>query len=183
MVVLQGVNSAATRCSMHNLPERTAEMKKIHLVNHARIPEDEPVFRFITENVALTESPREADLVLVLGGDGAMLQAIRRCQEDCLTFAGLNYGHIGFLMNRADTETLKETLHDQAAVVQVNLLQAVCYDGSGDRIGREFAFNDFCFERTSTQTARVRVSVNGRRRFDLLVADGVLVSSSAGSTA
>jgi NAD+ kinase len=170
------------RAVMQN-ERRPPAMKKIHLVNHACIPEDEPVFRFIFRNVAMVKTPREADMVLVLGGDGAMLQAIRRCQRDCLTFAGLNYGHIGFLMNRADTETLEEILQDQAAVVQVKLLQAVCYDAAGTRIGREFAFNDFCFERDSTQTARLRVSVNGKHRFDPLVADGVLVSSSAGSTA
>jgi len=112
-----------------------------------------------------------------------MLKAIRIFQEYQIPFSGLNYGHIGFLMNRPDVENLEEILRNEAAVISVNILQAGLYGKTGEYIGKEYAFNDFYFERSTHQTVNIRISVNGKIRFDPLIGDGVIVCTSAGSTA
>jgi len=158
-------------------------LNKIFLVNPAPMKEDEPIVDFIRHRFSLVDNPRRAELILVLGGDGAMLKAIRTYQSLEKIFAGLNYGHIGFLMNKSDAKVLEEILEDDLVVITVKMLQAELYDRKGRSVGRDFAFNDCYFERSTVQTAKIRVSVNGRARFDPLVGDGVLVSTSAGSTA
>jgi len=155
----------------------------VFLVNEAGLNVSDPVLRFITENAAFVDTPQAAEMVIVLGGDGSMLSAIRNYPYNRLTFTGLNYGHLGFLMNKACMETIEEILLGKTSLVSVNILQATMFDDSGNEIGTEFAFNDFCFERSSTQTAKISVSVNGTIRFNPLIGDGVIVSSSAGSTA
>lgn len=156
---------------------------KIFLVNHAGLTESDPVFRFITNNATVSKTPEEADMLIVLGGDGSMLTAIREYTCNQLTFTGLNYGHIGFLMNKACLETIEEILQGRTSLVSVNILQATMFAENGKKIGTEFAFNDFSFERSSPQTAKISVIVNGTTRFNPLIGDGVIVSSSAGSTA
>ncbi len=156
---------------------------KIFLVNHAGLTSSDPVFEFIINNATVSDTPEDADLIIVLGGDGSMLTAIREYPSDQLTFTGLNYGHMGFLMNKACPETIAEILQGRTSLVSVNILQAIMFDKNGEKIGTEFAFNDFYFERSSPQTAKISVIVNGTKRFDPLIGDGVIVSSSAGSTA
>ena len=158
-------------------------MLKIFLINDAQIPLEDRVFKYILKHVAITDNPSEAKLALVLGGDGSMLSAIRTYHKYLFTFTGLNYGHIGFLMNKANIAALKELLHNKMVVISVNLLQAKLYGNKGKYIGTEYAFNDFYFERSSPQTAKIRISVNGKIRFSPLIGDGAIVCTSAGSTA
>lgn len=158
-------------------------MRKIFLVNQIAIPWDDRILSSIREYFTLTDDPSDAEMILVLGGDGAMLKAIRTYREHRRMFSGLNYGHIGFLMNKANETSLEELSRNEMVVISVNVLQAQLYDSKRQLIGKEYAFNDFYFERSSPQTAKIRVTVNDKVRFDPLIGDGVIVCTSAGSTA
>jgi NAD+ kinase len=158
-------------------------LKKIKLVNPMEIPDQDPIVRFIRKRFTVIDDPFGCEMVLVLGGDGSMLKAIRTYQECGTIFTGLNYGHIGFLMNTACIETLQEILQNQLSVISVNILQADLYDARGKILGKEYAFNDFYFERSTQHTAKIRIWVNGKIRFDPLMGDGVIICTSAGSTA
>ena len=48
----------------------------------------------------------KADVIVVLGGDGFMLEAIKSHMEKHLPIFGLNYGSVGFLMNSSNQNDL-----------------------------------------------------------------------------
>ena len=144
--------------------------------------EDGP-FGLLQGSIEVVNAPQAADSVLVFGGDGTMLEAIRQYRNHGLPFYGFNLGHIGFLMNEANEEAISEIASGSADLLKLKLLSAVLQDDRGREIGKEVAFNDFYFERVSTQIARVRVSVDEIVRLESLYCDGVLVCTPAGSTA
>lgn len=58
-------------------------------------------------------NPQDAELIVVLGGDGWILQAIRHLHHLWLTFYGSNCGHLGFLLNHhAQQVSLPDTMND-----------------------------------------------------------------------
>ncbi len=123
-------------------------------------------------------NPADAECVVVLGGDGTMLRAIRQHWRDRLPFYGINTGHLGFLLNTRDPEAF---WHRQLRLYQLPLLwvEVICPDGHRSEC---LAFNDCWVERESGQTAWVEVAVNGKTRMPKVVADGMLVATAAGST-
>lgn len=119
-----------------------------------------------------------AAVILVIGGDGTMLRAIRAHWRDGLPFYGLNTGHLGFLLN--DPARLDFWSRDLRRY-RLPLLDVTTTDPVGT-VREEVAFNDCWIERETGQTAWVEVSVNDEPRMEKVVADGMLVSTSAGST-
>jgi NAD+ kinase len=120
----------------------------------------------------------DPDLIVVLGGDGTMLRSIRKHWRRRLPFFGLNVGHVGHLLNDAD-EPFKSPM--ELLLYQLPLLwvEMEHLDGS---VSSGLAFNDAWVERATGQTAWFRVTVDGARRMERVVADGMLVSTAAGST-
>jgi NAD+ kinase len=123
--------------------------------------------------------PSAPNLILVIGGDGTMLHAIREHWRWRVPFYGINTGHIGFLLN---DESPREYVGSELVVAQMPLLyvETVGLDG---RVSSALAFNDAWVERETGQTAWIEVKVNGEVRLPKLVADGALVATAAGSTA
>jgi NAD+ kinase len=104
----------------------------------------------------------EADAVVVIGGDGFMLQTLHQMLDDgrVIPAYGINLGTVGFLMNKA---------RSSRALI--------------DRIARARAVAVAPLLRETRQTAKLEVSVNGKVRIAELSCDGVLVATPAGSTA
>lgn len=118
-----------------------------------------------------------AEAILVVGGDGTMLRAIRHHWPDRLPFFGLNTGHLGFLLNNPTDDYWDRDLRKY----RLPLLDVDVTCPRGVR-KREVAFNDCWVERETGQTAWIEVSVNGVVRMEKVVADGLLVATAAGST-
>ncbi|MEY4744641.1 MAG: hypothetical protein RL272_586 [Candidatus Parcubacteria bacterium] len=122
-----------------------------------------------------------ADCILVIGGDGTMLHAIRKHWRRRLPFIGVNAGHKGYLLNDAaelvDPSFLFDRMHGQL----LPLLYVECEAPGGATVGF-YAFND-AWVQCVGQCAWLEVSVDGRVRIPKLVGDGALVSTAAGSTA
>ncbi len=120
--------------------------------------------------------------ILVIGGDGTMLHAIRKHWRRRLPFFGINAGHLGFLLN--DTENLPEGKFpaNDLIVRQLPLLYVETESPTGER-RTALAFSDAWVERATSQTAWVEVAIDGQVRMPKLVADGILVATAAGSTA
>lgn len=118
-----------------------------------------------------------AEAIVVVGGDGTMLRAIRQHWRDGLPFFGLNTGHLGFLLNApTDTYWDRELRKYRLPLLDV---QTTCLRGLHKH---EVAFNDCWIERETGQTAWIEVGVNGVVRMEKVVADGMLVATAAGST-
>jgi NAD+ kinase len=133
-----------------------------------------------TEWVSLAE----CDAVVVLGGDGTMLDTMHRMIDEGLERPayGLNVGTVGFLMNRYHRQLrLRDRLANARAIAVSPLrMEAVTQGGKEHSF---FAVNEVSLLRETRQTAKIEISVNERVRIPELAADGVLLATPVGSTA
>jgi NAD+ kinase len=120
----------------------------------------------------------DPELIVVVGGDGTMLRAIREHWRRRVPFYGINAGHLGFLLNDVPASSLAD---EEFLLEHVPLLHVETEDPDGVKQA-SLAFNDTWVERASGQTAWIEVLVNGQQRLSRLVADGALIATAAGST-
>ncbi len=123
----------------------------------------------------------EAEVIVALGGDGQMLDALRRRMSDRKPVYGMNRGTLGFLMNDYAEPDL-ETRLQRAEPVRIRPLIARALTVGG-QIVEERAINEVSLFRETAQTAQIRVLVDGSERMAELICDGVMVATPAGSTA
>jgi len=126
-------------------------------------------------------SPAEADVIVALGGDGQMLQTLHRNLRRRTPIFGMNLGTVGFLMNQYRATGLPARIK-QARHVALTPLRMVATNGRSQR-HEAIAINEVSLLRSSRQTARVAVSVDGKMRIPDLYCDGAMVATPAGSTA
>lgn len=127
--------------------------------------------------------PDKAEVLVILGGDGFMLKALRDYHELGTPFFGLNMGNLGFLMNSVINEKNDLlTCIREAREVKLYPLEMHTID-IWENEQTVIAFNDVSVTRASPQAAKLKITVNDVVRINKLVADGVLVSTPAGSTA
>jgi NAD+ kinase len=125
--------------------------------------------------------PDDADVIVALGGDGLMLQTLHKFIGSGKPIYGMHRGTVGFLMNDFSEADLK----DRLAAAQTTLIHPLVMR-TRDRQGwaqERRAFNEVSLFRQGHQAAKLRVLIDGKERLPELVADGVLVSTPAGSTA
>lgn len=128
------------------------------------------------------EMPDDVTDILVVSGDGGMLRALERYSWLKRPFCGLNVGHEGFLMNELAPQTVQQIAEGKTVSVFLRRLKAKVFLEHREPLNL-FAYNEFWFERTTPQAAKIKVAVNDDVRFDPLVCDGILVCTQAGSTA
>lgn len=128
-------------------------------------------------------SLEEAERVIVLGGDGFMLQTLHQMLEDgrIKPVFGMNRGTIGFLLNGWRSEDLDDRL-SSARSFTVAPLRISVTTMSGESILLP-AINEVSLLRETRQTAKIEVCIDDRVTIDEMVCDGVLVATPAGSTA
>jgi NAD+ kinase len=122
----------------------------------------------------------DAEIVVALGGDGHMLDTLRRRLKDKKPVYGMHRGTVGFLMNEYDEDSLPERLK-KAESVRIRALVARCETAAG--LVEERAFNEVSLLRQTAQTAKLRILVDGEERMPELLCDGAMVATPAGSTA
>lgn len=146
----------------------------------ATTPEAREAYDKLTAQYGNCE-PQSADVIVALGGDGLMLQTLHRFMNSGKPIYGMHRGTVGFLMNDFAPELLQERLAAaHKTVIHPLLLRA--QDSQG-RTHEHRAINEVSLFRQSAQAAHLRILVDGRERLAELVADGVLISTPAGSTA
>jgi NAD+ kinase len=124
---------------------------------------------------------QEAQVVVALGGDGFMLETLHSVLGRSIPVYGMNCGSVGFLMNGYFEEALPERLAlSQGAILHPLRMHTVTQTGA---VEEALALNDVSLLRQLRQTAKIRISVDGRVRMQELICDGILISTPAGSTA
>lgn len=125
----------------------------------------------------------EADAIIAIGGDGFMLQTLKRYMpliRRGLPVYGVNRGTIGFLMNGFDLENLPDKLAQaEATIVKPLKMTAEAVGGNFT----ELAFNEVSLFRQTQQAAHISITIDGKERLERLIADGVMLATPAGSTA
>ncbi|MBO9396659.1 NAD kinase [Shimia sp. R9_2] len=126
-------------------------------------------------------APEEADVIVALGGDGFMLQALHMTQAMSAPVYGMNRGTVGFLMNAYSESGLLERLGAaEEEMLNPLAMRATAADGS---VHEALAINEVSLLRAGPQAAKLKISIDGRLRMEELVCDGALISTPAGSTA
>ena len=125
--------------------------------------------------------PSEADVVVALGGDGLMLQALHRFMSTGKPIYGMNRGSVGFLMNEFHPDGLMERLA-AAKIETIHPLVMTVRTAEGENQSVR-AINEVSFLRQSYQAAKLRISIDGQVRLEELICDGLLLATPAGSTA
>lgn len=123
----------------------------------------------------------EAEVLVALGGDGFMLQTLHRHGQQRLPVYGMKLGTVGFLMNQFRPEGLMERIAEARPTVLRPLEMEALTEG-GQTI-TSLAYNEVSVLRQTRQAAHLRIGINGQRKLDELVCDGMLVATPAGSTA
>jgi NAD+ kinase len=121
-----------------------------------------------------------ADCIVALGGDGHLLDTLRRRLNDPKPVYGMNRGTVGFLMNEY-LETDLAARVARAEPLRIRPLESRSETAQGTIVER--AFNEVSLLRQTAQTARLRILVDGAERMPELFCDGVMVATPGGSTA
>lgn len=121
------------------------------------------------------------DVVVVLGGDGTMLEALHKTENLEKPVYGMNFGSVGFLMNPFHDGDLLDRLK-KAVSVPIHPLKMRAIDTMG-ATHEAIAYNEVALLRETRQTARLKISVDNVERIPELVCDGILLATPAGSTA
>jgi len=126
-------------------------------------------------------APEEADVIVALGGDGLMLEALHRFMNTGRPIFGMNRGSVGFLMNAYSSRDLVQRI-ERAETTVLKPLKMQATDRAGVR-HVAWALNEVSLLRQVHQAAKLRISIDDHVRLEELICDGVLVSTPAGSTA
>ena len=126
-------------------------------------------------------SIKNADVILVLGGDGFMLQTLKKFYKYKKPFYGVNTGNYGFLMNKFSPKNTIKNLFTSDKI-KISPLEMIVKNTQG--VTKRFiAINEVSILRQSRQAASLSIKNGSVYVIKKLISDGVLVSTPAGSTA
>ena len=121
------------------------------------------------------------NLVIVIGGDGFMLETLKKNKNPKKQFYGINSGNYGFLMNKFLSKNIIKNLSN-ANMISISPLEMIVKN-KHNQIKRSLAINEVSILRQSRQAAFISIKHGSKQIIKKLVSDGVLVSTPAGSTA
>ena len=121
-----------------------------------------------------------SDVILVAGGDGYMLNILKKYAKLKKPFYGINCGTFGFLMNKYTSKNIEKKIN-KAKKIAINPLEVFIVNQKNKKI--LIAVNEVSIFRQSKQTASLRLEVEKKIIIKKLIGDGVLISTPAGSTA
>jgi NAD+ kinase len=127
------------------------------------------------------EQFKKDNLIIVIGGDGFMLQTLKKNRNSKKQFYGINSGNYGFLMNKFSSKNIMKNL-SKANMVSISPLEMIVKNKK-NQIRKSLAINEVSILRQSRQAASLSIKQGLRQIIKKLVSDGVLVSTPAGSTA
>ncbi len=135
----------------------------------------------IAEHYDVVDNPADADALIALGGDGHFLKTLHENFDTGYPVFGMNCGSVGFLMNKFSIENLDQRVKN-ARHVTLHPLAMQARDAEGNT-RKELAVNEVALQRSSPQTAKIEIKVDGVVMMEELMGDGIIVATPIGSTA
>ena len=124
---------------------------------------------------------KKSNVIIVIGGDGFMLQTLKKLYKFKKPFYGINSGNYGFLMNKFSNKNFLKNFKTSHCI-KIHPLQMNVRTQS-DLIKKSIAINEVSILRQSKQASSISIISNKKNIIKNLISDGVLVSTPAGSTA
>ena len=124
---------------------------------------------------------KKENLIIVIGGDGFMLQTLKKNKKSKRLFYGVNSGNYGFLMNKFSPKSFVKNF-TKSKTVSISPLEMTVRNNKNSS-KKYLAINEVSILRQSRQAASLSINYGSKKIIKELVSDGVLVSTPAGSTA
>ena len=154
-------------------------MKKIQIIsdtNQRSLKIKSQLIKILTKNEL-----NKSNITIVIGGDGFMLQTLKKNKNTNKSFYGINSGNYGFLMNKFSSKNIVKNL-SKANMISISPLEMTVKNNK-NQIRKSLAINEVSILRQSRQAASLSINHGSKKIIKRLVSDGVLVSTPAGSTA
>lgn len=154
-------------------------MKKINIIsdtNQRSIKIKSQLVKILTHNKF-----SKYNITIVIGGDGFMLQTLKRNKNSKKFFYGINSGNYGFLMNKFSSKNIIKNL-SKPNMISISPLEMTVRNNK-NQTKKSLAINEVSILRQSRQAASLSINHGSKTIIKRLVSDGVLVSTPAGSTA
>ncbi len=123
----------------------------------------------------------KSNFIIVIGGDGFMLQTLKKNYKYKKPFYGINSGSYGFLMNKFSERNTIRYLNKAKKISIFPLVMTV--KNKLGKIKKSLAINEVSILRQSRQAAYISINSGSKQIIKKLISDGLLVSTPAGSTA
>ena len=124
---------------------------------------------------------KQNNLIIVIGGDGFMLETLKKNKNLKKKFYGINSGNYGFLMNKFSSKNIIKNL-SRPNMISISPLEMIIKT-KNNQTKKFLAINEVSVLRQSRQAVSLSIKHGSKQIIKNLVADGVLVSTPAGSTA
>lgn len=131
------------------------------------------------------EIGRQADLAIIMGGDGTMLAAARQLATSKVALIGINHGRLGFITDipLTDADEAITGILEGAFIEDERMLLEGCVLREGREIFSALALNDVIINRAGRGgMIELRVDCNGVFMHSQR-ADGLIIATPTGSTA
>lgn len=125
------------------------------------------------------------EVIIVLGGDGTILNIARQSSQYDVPLFGINMGHLGFLAEAelSDMYLSLEKILKADYFVEKRMMLEASVEGNTDELKELLALNDISITKgTLSRMISFSIFINNSF-FDLYYADGIVISSPTGSTA
>ena len=154
-------------------------MKKIQIISDKNL-KSQKIRKLLIKELKRAKPPK-SNITIVIGGDGFMLQTLKKNKKSKKFFYGINSGNYGFLMNKFSSKTILKNLY-KSNVISISPLEMTVKNNK-NQIRKHLAINEVSILRQSRQAASLSIYHGSKQVIKRLVSDGVLVSTPAGSTA
>lgn len=173
------------------LPKLTSWLAEKNLVvqfQEAERERLEDIYTAIPDNIKfcnLEQTFTETELIITFGGDGTLLGTCRNTSSKSPAIFGINMGRMGFITEYSKNDfypALEKTLNGICDISQIHLFNAEVFKNEKS-VANSFFFNDAVISKGNMARMFCTSIMSEDENIDKLVGDGVIISSSIGSTA
>ena len=126
----------------------------------------------------------ETDLIICIGGDGAFLRAIHRCDFPHCPIVGINTGHLGFFQDVLPSDLdqfIAQYESGEYNLQELNTVRAIVTTADGHK-HTHLALNEVTIKGPRSYSVHLSISI-GDQPIEKFSGDGLILATSAGSTA
>ena len=130
-------------------------------------------------------APADLSFVVVLGGDGTLLSAVRWLGDNQVPILGIKFGELGFLAEAGEEQIhmAVQAILDNHFTTWPRMRLDVEVWRAGERLAHEIVFNDVVINKGAlARLALIKTHIDDRYLTDYR-ADGLIVATPTGSTA
>lgn len=126
----------------------------------------------------------EAEIVIVLGGDGTILRGAEISRLRKIPLLGVNLGHVGFMaeVEKLSLEAVAESVISKSYSTDPRMVLAYSVERNGEQVSSGWSLNEVTIERTESTMVELLVQVD-RRPLSRWGCDGLIAATPTGSTA